>query len=316
MGAPDLRMKHICYTLLLVFTATSALFGQATNPTAVVLQLPSSARALALGDAYGAAKGDEAVLFYNPANLATVEGVAASFSVQDYLASSKLFAVSLAVPVGPGAMGLGLQVLDFGSSEQVIGDPSIGDPGTGSGATLSAGDYVLSLGYGVRAGGVRAGLTGKYVAQLLGFESGGAAAMDVGAAVEVWHGASLAVALQNLGGDISIAGSRGELPRLLRVGLSTPPIVISPVRLTAFTEVTHQRGGDARPAGGLELGWTSPAGLQVLGRVGMTSPPDRSVLSPLSLGGGFRLQHVALDYAYQSLEAFGATHRFGLRWWR
>ncbi len=308
-------MKLIC-TLLFLFLVTSALPGQATNPTAVVLQLPSSARALALGDAYGTAKGDEAVLFYNPANLGTVEGVAASFSVQDYLASSKLFAVSLALPAGPGALGLGLQVLDFGSSEQVIGDPSMGEPGTGSGATLSAGDYVISLGYGVRAGGVRAGLTGKYVAQLLGFESGGAAAIDVGAAVELWHGASMAVALQNVGGDISIAGSRGELPRLWRVGVSSPPISIRPMRLTVFSEFTQQRGGDARPAGGVELGWTSPTGLQVLGRVGVTTPPDRSVLSPLSLGGGFRLQHVALDYAYQSLEAFGATHRFGLRWWR
>jgi hypothetical protein len=302
--------------LLLLFLIPAVALAQATSTTAVVLQLPSSARALALGDAYAAAREDEAVLFYNPGNLATVRGVAASLSVQEYLASSKLFAVTLAVPVGPGSMGLGLQVLDYGTSEQVIGDPSMGDPGTGSGATLSAGDYVLSLGYGVRMGDFRAGLTAKYVAQLLGFESGGAAAADFGVALDLWRGASVGAALQNVGGNISLAGSSGELPRVWRVGVSTPPLVLNPVRITGYADLSERRGSDARPSGGVELGWTTAAGLHVLGRVGMTSPPDRSVLSPLAFGGGFRLQHLSLDYAYQSLEAFGATHRFGLRWWR
>ncbi len=290
--------------------------AQATTTTAVVLQLPSSARALALGDAYAAARDDEAALFYNPANLGSIDGLAASLSIQNYLASSKLFAVTLAVPAGPGALGVGLQVLDYGSSEQVIGDPSAGDPGTGSGATLSAGDYVLSLGFGVRLGGLRAGVTAKYVAQLLGFESGGTAAVDIGGAIDLWHGAALGAALQHVGDDLSIAGSRGELPRLWRVGAMTPAVKSGPVSVTGLAEISKQLQGEVRPSGGVELGWTSLNGLHVLARVGVTSPPDRSVLSPLSFGGGFRLQHLALDYAYQSLEAFGATHRFGLRWWR
>lgn len=302
--------------LVLASFAPALARAQATTTTAVVLQLPSSARALSLGDAYAAARDDEAALFYNPANLASIEGVAASLSIQNYLASSKLFAVTLAVPAGPGAIGIGLQVLDYGSSEQVVGDPSTGDPGTGSGATLSAGDYVLSLGYGLRARGVRAGVTAKYVAQLLGFESGGTAALDVGAALDLWAGAAIGASLQNVGGDLSIAGSSGELPRLWRVGVATPAVRSGPVSVTGLAELSRQLEGDVRPSGGVELGWTSSTGLHVLARVGVTSPPDRSVLSPLSFGGGFRLQHLALDYAYQSLEAFGAAHRFGLRWFR
>src|SRR5688572_32527262 len=85
--------------------------AQGGRTGAIVLELPASARALALGGAYVTAGADDAALFYNPSQLATVEGRAASMSVQPYIEGSTLGAASAAFRLGPGTVGVGVQVL-------------------------------------------------------------------------------------------------------------------------------------------------------------------------------------------------------------
>ena len=80
----------------------AASLAQGGRTGAIVLELPASARALALGGAYVAAGADDAALFYNPSQLATLEGRAASMSVQPYIEGSTLGALSAAFQLGPG----------------------------------------------------------------------------------------------------------------------------------------------------------------------------------------------------------------------
>src|SRR6185312_8014116 len=56
--------------------------GSAETHAAILLTLPSSARGLALGDAWGAVADDESALFYNPAQLARVRGFSVGGSLQ------------------------------------------------------------------------------------------------------------------------------------------------------------------------------------------------------------------------------------------
>jgi hypothetical protein len=258
-----------------------------------------------------AAGTDEAAIFYNPAQLAVIPKTSAGLSVQQWFLSSTLAAAAAATRLAGGTIALGLQVLDYGSSERVLGDPSAGGEGTGT--EVSAGDYVASVGYAIAIHGLRVGATAKYVNQRLVDESQGTGAVDFGAAFDI-HGATVAASVQNVGGEIPIAG--GPLPRMVHVGAAVPIRGVGPLDFLGTAEITHTRDEKARGAGGIEVAYRATGGVTFLGRVGALARPTGAEISPLSFGGGLRAKHLALDYAYESSDVFGAMHRVGVRWWR
>ena len=292
--------------------------AQGGRTAAIVLELPSSARALALGGAYVAAGADDAALFYNPSQLATVEGRAASMSVQPYIEGSTLGAVSAAFQLGPGTVGVGVQVLSYGSADEYVCDETTGcERGEATGRTVSANDVAASVGYGMTWRMVRLGAAAKYVQQSLADASGGVPALDVGAAIDVWRGATVGVSIQNVGPDLKTAGSSAPLPRFLRLGASLPWRGVGPFDVLGTLELAQHSEGDVLPLGGAEVTWTSANGLAFSARVGALAQSDGAATSRMSFGGGVRARHFALDYAYQSFDALAlTTHRFGLRWWR
>ena len=292
--------------------------AQGGRTGAIVLELPASARALALGGAYVAAGADDAALFYNPSQLATLEGRAASMSVQPYIEGSTLGAASAAFQLGPGTVGVGVQVLSYGSADEYVCDAAtLCERGQPTGGTVSANDVAASVGYGMTWRTVRLGAAAKYVRQSLADASGGAPALDLGAAIDVWRGATIGVSIQNLGPDLKTAGSSAPLPRFLRLGASLPWRGVGPFDLLGTFEVAQHREGDLLPLGGAEVTWTSANGLAFSARLGALAQSDGAATSRVSFGGGVRARQFALDYAYQSFDALAlTTHRFGLRWWR
>jgi len=286
--------------------------AQASGSSVPLLELPASTRALALGNAFVAAGNDEASIFYNPAQLATVPKLSAGLSVQQWFLGQTVAAAAAAVHAFHGTAAIGLQVLDYGSSERSFDDGGgLGEP---TGAEISAGDYVASIAYAVSISKLRVGATGKYVSQRLVDESGGTGALDLGAALDV-KGVTLAASLQNVGGEISLAGDRRALPRLVRVGAAIPVHGVGPVDLLATVELTHM-DGETEPFGGVEVEYQAPGGVTILGRVGALDRPTGADISPVAFGGGVRALHFALDYAYEGSAVFGAMHRVGVRWWR
>jgi hypothetical protein len=182
---------------------------------------------------------------------------------------------------------------------------------------VSASEFAASVGYGMTWRTVRLGAAAKYVRQSLADASGGAPAIDVGAAMDVWRGATVGVSIQNLGGDLKTAGSSAPLPRLVRIGAALPWRGVGPFDVLGTLEVAQHREGDLLPLGGAEVTWTSANGLAFSARLGALAQSDGAATSRVSFGGGVRARHFALDYAYQSFDALAlTTHRFGLRWWR
>jgi len=311
------------YTILATIAALGILaplesHAQGGRTGTIVLELPASARALALGGAYVAAGADDAALFYNPSQLATLEGRAVSMSVQPYIEGSTLGAASAAFQVGPGTVGVGVQMLSYGSADEYVCDETVAcERGEPTGRTVSANEFAASVGYGTTWRTVRVGATAKYVRQSLADASGGAPAIDVGAAIDVWRGATVGVSIQNLGGDLKTAGSSAPLPRLVRIGAALPWRGVGPFDVLGTLEVAQHREGDLLPLGGAELTWTSANGLAFSARLGALAQSEEAATSRMSLGAGVRARHFALDYAYQSFDALAlSTHRFGLRWWR
>src|ERR1019366_4694091 len=105
------------------------------------------------GEAWGAVADDESALFYNPAQLSRVRGLAVGGSLQNYVASTTLGAFAVAVPLRHGTLGFGLQLLDYGSADEIVpADGSNGQVGTPTGSTVTAQDMAFTLGYGVAFG--------------------------------------------------------------------------------------------------------------------------------------------------------------------
>jgi hypothetical protein len=313
-----MRISTIGLALVAAVSVPHAVLAQGGNTSAIVLELPASTRALALGGAYVAAGMDDAALFYNPAQLAAVEGRSASVSVQPYIEGSTLGAASAAFALGPGTLAFGVQILSYGSADEFVCDDTVDcERGTPTGGSISATDIAGSVGFGMTWRSVRLGASAKYVHQSLADVSGGAPALDVGAAIDVWRGATIGVSVQNLGGDLTTASSSAPLPRMVRIGAALPWRGVGPFDVLGTVEMSQVRDGDFLPLGGAEITWTAANGLALSARVGALAQTDDAATSQVSFGAGVRARRFALDYAYQSFDALAlTTHRFGLRWWR
>ena len=125
-------------TALTMLTALTAapLAAQGTR-AAVLLTLPTSTRALGLGDASGAAVADEWALFLAPAQLARTGALSVGVASESYLASTQLSAIALAFPAWHGTIGIGATMLDYGSVREIAAQLP-GLDGVETGRTVSA----------------------------------------------------------------------------------------------------------------------------------------------------------------------------------
>ena len=306
--------------------ALAALLGapamaQTTMPSraAILLTLPSSARGLALGEAWGAIANDESALFYNPAQLARVSEPSAGFSVQRYVASTTLVAGALAWPVAGGTAGVGLQLLDYGREDEFVPDAtSGGQSGVATGGSVTAQDLVLTAGYGATIGSrrrLRIGGAVKFARQHVAMYAGHALAADVGAGYTIGDGWELGAALQHMGSRLALAAVSSPLPWTWRVGLATPGLRFKRLAVRPMAEVRQVSGAPATGVVAAEGTWRARAGGPVLaGRAAYALRGGGEDRSPLTLGGRLILGPVAVDYAYEAFDLLGgSTHRVGLR---
>jgi len=284
--------------------------------SALVLELPSSARAVALGGAFAAVGGDDAALFHNPAQLATLPRRAAALSVQRHVASSTLGALSGAARLRAGVVALGIQTLSYGSVPEVVPDPATGgERGTLTGGSVSAGELAVTAGYARAVGKVRLGLTGTVVHQRVADAGGAAAALGAGAAWDPLPWATRGAAVQHVGRGVRLAGTRAPLPRTVRAGTALRALDRGAHGVLVVAELQQVARDAPRWAGGVE-GWWRPRGdVRVAGRAGAVAG-DESAGDPIAVGGSLAARGLALDYAYRGFDALGATHRVAVRWAR
>jgi hypothetical protein len=319
MAAPRARCGLLAAALVL---RAGALGAQAGGSGGVLLQLPATAREMALGGAYTAVIGDAGALFVNPAGLAPVKRNAVAVSHERYLLGTTLTSAALAVRISKFDLGVGVHLLDFGGDSAVVPDPAFGgDRGLTTGATIGA---YHALGIGTvtyRRGLLSAGVSVKGLREHVGVDGDpasnvSAVAVDVGLVAAFFDIAAIGVVAQNLGGDIR-GGTAvpSPLPRTVRVGYMLnvwDPQGVPRLMVTAeWVGVSRARD---HWAFGVEGGVVS-GGVGLLGRLGAVSGRRDSDRSPLTAGGGIVFHGFRLDYAYQALRALGGgTHRFTAGW--
>ena len=305
--------------LQLTPAGASAQTTNGASRAAILLTLPASPRGLALGEAWGAIADDESAIFYNPAQLARVREAAVGGSIQRYIAQTTLGAAAFAVPLPRGTLAFGVQLLDYGSADEVtIVDGSGGQLGNATGGSVTAQDVAISGAYGISLGdrhAMRVGAAAKYVRQTVANYSGSAAAVDFGVAYTFVRGWDIAAAVQHLGSDLRLAAVNAPLPWTWRASVAAPAVVTPSFSLRPIAEVRQPSGGTTAGAVAAEGSWHPTAGGPVLAaRAGFTFMGNAEDRSPLTFGGGVTLGRITVDYAYESFDALGgATHRVGLR---
>ncbi|HEX6939345.1 MAG TPA: hypothetical protein VF158_08025 [Longimicrobiales bacterium] len=292
--------------------AASAASAQDPGATAAaVLRLAPAPRAAALGGAY-APLADALSVFHNPARLAAAEP-AAMLAYRMLPVEAGVGAASLALPLGPGTLGVGVMFLNYGEIDVVEPDPSTGgEIGIPIGARVGGGELAATAAYGLRIpGGIEIGAAAKLLRLQLAEAAATGAAFDFGAGAEILDGrVMLGAAVQNLGDDIG-PGRVSPLPRTVRAGAALRLDGPSGLRTVLVAEAL-ERGGAVRPVGGIEVGYTGPGGTAVVGRVGYDGRGGAPWPESFVAGAGLTLDGLALDYAYRALGPLGAAHVFGI----
>ncbi len=305
--------------------AAPAARAQATGTTAgAILSVPATARALSLGGAYTAVVGDEGNIFVNPAGLAAVSHAALGVSYERYLFDSYLVAAGAAFRSGHFDLGLGVQMLNYGSDTVYRPDPLFGgsrgiaDP---NGAMVGAYNAAATGAAAYRLGMFSLGASVKYLKEHMSipdttlYDASGFG-FDVGGALAIFDIAALGVVVQNLGPNLKTnTGTLAPLPRTVRAGFSLN--IVDPQgmpRLMLVGDWVSPRGAKAYWIFGLEGGVVS-GGIGLVGRAGIATGQAPSDRKSLALGGGLVYHNLRLDYAYQGFSTLGTgTQRFGLRW--
>src|SRR2546429_1601153 len=167
--------------------AVGELAGQVSVPTdntaygttaAEFLLLGAGARGLALGGAYAALSTDISALYYNPAGIAQLTRPGAMVSTYSYVADTRYTWGGVAFPVSGGARSFGVQIGNFGFSDQPV--YTVENP-DGDGTKYGVAETFAGLTYAQNfSDRFSAGLTGKFISDKLGKVSASAFAIDFG----------------------------------------------------------------------------------------------------------------------------------------
>lgn len=310
-------IRSILSILLLLAVSAPPSRGQSRDRGPIVLDLPASTRALALGNAFALGFRDSDAIFYHPGLLNRAEGMAAG--LQWFGAGGTLTGLSAARAWFGGGVALGIQHLAYqvpagaiGTVDGILGLPadegSLRDSGE-----AGASEMVVSAGYGRTLLGIRMGAVAKFIDQTLGYRTASTMAVDVGIAMAPGP-ITVGLSAQNLGPALAIAGGKIPLPTRFTLGASSRNTPVGPMDLSVSTALSYRLDGDLVPSLGLELGYWPVNGRTFVGRVGYRYRSDAYSSTPITFGGAFLGDNIILEYAYQGFDAGDPSHRFGLGW--
>jgi len=296
--------RWFCIMLAVATIAFASRPAHAAQPGFAFLEIPTGARASALGGAYtSVARGVDAA-FWNPAGLEAVHGVEVMGG--HYELFQKLRHDHFAV--AGRLMGWGLS----GSLRALYSEaiPERDDLGNLIG-TFGANDLEFGLGAGRKIGtGLALGLSGQVIHERIANSGATTYGFGLGGSWEPSSVSGLRLALsgQNLGPSTRyrIDGADGApvtLPAAIQAGGSYARDVGEHFNLRGALETRIARGRNAIGLVGAELSSSSGAALRLGLRVNDTG-------SNFSMGAGYAVRSLQLDYAFVPMRLdLGDTHR-------
>jgi hypothetical protein len=300
-------MRH-CRSLLLLLLLALPAQAQVRENAPLLLQLPASTRAAALGDAYHLASADNDAIFYHPGLIDAARGLGGSLAWFD---RATLAAMSAAGEFWSGGVAFGVQSLSWSAPTRTSGAFARGEAGLGESGDINASELAVSGGYGRAIKGFRVGVIGKYIEMRVPGERDVTVAGDIGVARRIGF-VTAGFSARNLGRSPVLEGEDLALPMTLTLGASTQTRPVGPLDLSAAAAVSYREDGTFIPHAGIEVAYWPVSGRTFIGRVGIRYIED-SDIRPLTLGAGFTGDRIGVDYGFQGYDGAPGSHRVGVR---
>lgn len=301
-----MHLRSTILALVIAIAGTARAQAPAAGP--LVLLLPGTARATAMGNAWVAGR-DESSAFSNPAQINPTPGFGGTFA--RYGAGGTSAMIANATVVNWLTLGWGIEVVDFKARTDATYPFAPGD--LARRGSRDAQSLLANVGGSFLVKKFRVGIGAKYAEDRVdGVPSIAAPPIlkglllgDVGVAHALLSGTA-ALAVQNIGDD-----SRLALPIQTTLGWARQ-MQAQQLDL-AFAAQVSERNRWIGGGGGVEVGYGWIEGWSGALRAGLRRP-ETSAQRPVSVGAGLNADHFGLDYALEFFEGNRYAHHFSLRW--
>ncbi len=290
--------------LVLALGAASASAGEPGSAGFLFLRLGDGARASGMGEAFTAVADDATSIYWNPAGMANVQGVALNLTDSEWFQDIRLDQISVVNEMFGGAGGIQFTGLNYGSMDRYGETPTITPDGT-----FAPYDLAVSAGYAQDIlPNVALGGTVKVIYEKIDFESATGWAVDLG----VFHksqikGLTLAASVLNLGPQTKFVTDKFYPPLQIRGGAayrSDAPFLRGHVIVAA--DAVFPNDGSAKVHFGGEYSYRSLVAV----RAGYKANYDTQ---GATLGVGVNYHGWSFDYAFMPMDYdLGDVHRFSL----
>ncbi|UCH11139.1 MAG: PorV/PorQ family protein [Fidelibacterota bacterium] len=305
---------------------------------AAILEIPVSARALAMGNAYSASVSDGSAFYWNPAAPARQTGTTLYAMYMPWLVDTYYSHFAVITPA-PRQMVVGASVTTWGMDDMIVRTEEYQQ---GTGEKFDAGDLVVAVSISRALTNKYAiGFTAKYIQERIWHSTASTIALDLGTLfrADLGHGLNIAAVISNYGGDMRLDGrdvgtftdpdptiegnnaripSQYEmegwpLPLCFRFGLATDVVRINSLRITAEMDALHPSNNFPSIDTGIEMAFRELAFL----RAGYSGIGIDDSVEGISIGAGIKLSVVrgsslALDYAFKDFGPFGYLQAIAL----
>jgi len=292
------RIGLIAAALVFAEAQGSSLVGTSCLP---FLKLGQGPRSAALGEAYTSLAEDASAIYWNPAGLARVPGRQFAVSHQQWFTGITDEVGHAAIPLGPGALGIGLV---YSGDRGFEGWTEENEPD----GTFSTWSAAFSAGYGMTIlDKYQVGATVKGLVEDLASAHGTGGAVDLGFIGHPLADLGIGFAARHLGA-VSYGSGTDKLPTELAAGTN-----YSVAGFTGTIDVAVPLAGDPNVRVGIEYAPIKEAALRIGYRTGPTDLVGLGFTGGLTGGLGVTVGNLGLDYAFVPYGRLGLTHRVGFR---
>lgn len=301
-------MRLTCAFALIL---TMAVFASGGTTGFTFLQVPTGARAVAMGGAFTAVPGDPLALYWNPAAVANTEKSTLSTSYNSYLMDMQAGFIGWVNPRESSTLGVSLNYFYGGSFDRTTMENPMGTGEEFSTTSMAlAGTYARPI-----TETISVGATGRFIYSQIDSYNANGFSVDLGgmyspAALEGFTGA---LVVRNAGIQTKAFYSENDpMPTEISAGVSQQ-LLGGDLQIAA--DATMPFEGDMDAAAGVEYlpvemlavraGWS-------LSAMNTADEAGGSFIDAMGFGMGTRYNQFTLDYAYKPVADLGDTHRITL----
>jgi len=305
----DIKNIKVINVLIITILFSANLFAQknAGTTSGQFLNLGIGARGIAMGNAYIANTCDASSVYWNPAGLGKIQNSSIMFMHGVWLEESCYEWLSYVKATKIGGFGFAIEYVNYGN---IQGYDNYGTKTD----VFKPSDKMFSLSYGIGIKNFRIGATGKYIDSTI-TKKATAHAVDLGAQVNLNKFIVLGLTAKNYFSsklDYKGQGLSDPLPKNLEAG-----VAVSNILKTFLFEIDVKQNEEDKDnlkfGAGLEFKTKMTENLNCSFRTGYnTLAQDSGNLKGISIGFGFNINRLSIDYAYKPVQELGDTHLVSL----